>query len=482
MNKKFAFLFFIIFIEGYIVLSAELLAMRQLIPFVGSGTDTMGIIIAAVLMPLAIGYYKGGQFKTYKKGIKIRQKLLNNIFVATIFLLPGLSSLTIEFFFESLSYIGIHDRILKTTIYSTFFLVVPVYLLAQTIPLISNYFSKQSLSKITGKMLFVSTIGSFMGAVFSTLVLMAYLGIFYTALITLLCLTILYIALSKKNKLNNGKIIMIGFAALAIYLNSPFTMNKMGIITSNNHHTVRILDQPNDLKVLSLNGNHSSGFFDNDALKLSDRANAFKYISYINTRIIGNHKYIGKVRKILVIGAGGFTIGMDDKKNEYTFIDINPELQKITEEHFHKQRLGDNKKFIAQPARGFVAQATKQNEKYDIIIIDAYLGKNSLPEHLLTLEFFESLKEITKNNGAIALNFIGSPTFNNQYSVNLDATLRHAFPMLNRHVITHYNALLDHPKNSANIIYSYHHRDYSNTKLYTDNLNQSFSDKEKKLK
>ena len=46
----------IILAEGYVVLSTELLAIRLLIPFVGNSTETLSIIIAAVLMPLAIAF------------------------------------------------------------------------------------------------------------------------------------------------------------------------------------------------------------------------------------------------------------------------------------------------------------------------------------------------------------------------------------------------------------------------------------------
>ena len=63
MSIRDRFLFFVIFLEGFVVLSLELLAIRLTIPFVGSGTDTISIIIAAVLLPLAFGYYRGGQFK-----------------------------------------------------------------------------------------------------------------------------------------------------------------------------------------------------------------------------------------------------------------------------------------------------------------------------------------------------------------------------------------------------------------------------------
>jgi hypothetical protein len=55
------FLLSVILTEGYILLSSELLAIRLSIPFVGSGTDTISIIIAAVLLPLAFGYYQGGK-------------------------------------------------------------------------------------------------------------------------------------------------------------------------------------------------------------------------------------------------------------------------------------------------------------------------------------------------------------------------------------------------------------------------------------
>ena len=48
-------------LEGYVVLAVELLAIRQLTPYVGNATDTVAIVIAAVLLPLAFGYEAGGR-------------------------------------------------------------------------------------------------------------------------------------------------------------------------------------------------------------------------------------------------------------------------------------------------------------------------------------------------------------------------------------------------------------------------------------
>ena len=48
-------------LEGYVVLAVELLAIRQLTPYVGNAIDTVAIVIAAVLLPLAFGYEAGGR-------------------------------------------------------------------------------------------------------------------------------------------------------------------------------------------------------------------------------------------------------------------------------------------------------------------------------------------------------------------------------------------------------------------------------------
>lgn len=82
ISRKGTFaLFTLIILEGYVVLSSELIAIRLNLPFVGSGTDTISIIIAAILMPLAFGYHAGGRFKPgnhiifpgFKNHINIRE-------------------------------------------------------------------------------------------------------------------------------------------------------------------------------------------------------------------------------------------------------------------------------------------------------------------------------------------------------------------------------------------------------------------------
>ena len=56
MNKKISlFLFIVILISGYVSLALELLAMRQVIPYLGNDTIIASIIIGVVLIFLSIG-------------------------------------------------------------------------------------------------------------------------------------------------------------------------------------------------------------------------------------------------------------------------------------------------------------------------------------------------------------------------------------------------------------------------------------------
>lgn len=484
--KKINFLYLIIFLEGYIVLSAELLAIRQLTSFVGSGTDTVSIIIAAILMPLALGYYAGGNFKEKQKSkLKkktIRQKLQQNIFIAAIFLTLGLSYIITALFFEGLSAIGIQNRLLSTSLYALIFLVYPIYLLAQTIPLISNFFSKDNISRITGKMLCFSTVGSFMGALFSTLVLMATLGVHHTVSITILCLCVLYIALSKK-KTSETTVIIVFIGLVALALNSNYLMKEDNIIENNQYNTIRIFEGKKGLHILSLNHNNSSAYTTRAANP--NKKVFFGYAKYINRNFIDPISTNNEPkRSILVLGAGGFTIGLEDKKNDYVFVDIDGSLKNISEQHFLKEKLSKNKRFETVPARGYLRKIQQTGQKFDLIIIDTYLGAETFPEHLVTQEFFQDIKSASKDNGIIIGNFLTSINFDNAFSVNLDNTLRTVFPHITRQIIPQkYNGWAEDIRNNRNILYIYHNKQQRpQNGIYTDNKNRVYYDKNKRVK
>ena len=467
-------LFTIIVIEGYIVLATELLAIRQTIPYIGSGTDTVSIIIAAVLMPLAFGYQYGGQFKPRKifgRYVTIRKKLVLNILIASSILLIGMSYEFMKAFFAWLPQIGIEDRLAQTFVYSALFLVLPVYLLGQTVPLVSNFFSKEKLSQITGKMLFFSTVGSFMGAIFSTLFLMSTIGVHHTVSLNFVLLAILVIMLNK-NKKSMPVIISVVIALLAMSFNSNALLRKDHVKKNNQYSLIAAGTLKNDYRLLKINGNHSSQY--------NDAGDKFEYIEFVERVAIAPIAGAAPPREVLVIGSGGFTFGHNDSNNLYTYVDINKDLKDIAEQYILKEPIGENKKFIPLPARAFLNDTDK---KYDVIFVDAYLGGASVPEHLVTQEFFQQVKAHMKDNAVLMINLILSPHFNNQFTRNIDNTLRSVYPHVSRHIIgENYKLWDDSNTTMANTIYMYRHEsDYDAGHIYTDNKNTVFYDKPKKL-
>ncbi len=465
-------IFTIIIIEGYVVLSSELLAIRVTMPFIGSGTDIVSVIIAAVLLPLSFGYYFGGKFRPHRnifgKWVTVRGRLTTNIVVSAAFLLVGISYLLLSIFMESLMNWGIGHRLALAVLYSLLFLVVPVFLLGQTIPLISHYFGRQRLSRITGKILFFSTIGSFLGACFSTLVLMATIGVHYTAALNFVLLAALFALLARRRHIalwaGMFTIMVIGIAA-----NTGAAMRSINVIANNQYNVVTVLkSSTDDTRILSLNRN-SDSYYDPETKKKHD------YIDFIENNFIYSRWSDAEPIKVLVIGAGGFTLGLDDPINTYHYVDIDPQLKEIAEKDFLDRPLNENQIFHPVPAESFVIE---KGEKFDLIVIDAFQGDTTLPENLVTQDFFARVKNRLKDDGIVVCNFVLNPAFGDDFAKNLDTTMRSVYPLMSRHIVGQYNGW--DTQQRQNVMYIYHHRaDENERTIYTDNKNTSYYDRPK---
>ena len=464
-------LFTIILLEGYIVLAAELLAIRQVIPYVGSGTDTVSIIIAAVLMPLAFGYYAGGRYKATRPRLPIRECLTRNIFISAIFLIPGLSFQGVETFFLTLIQNDVNDRMVMVTLYAFLFIVTPVFLLGQTVPLVSNYFSARRLSQITGRMLFASTIGSFLGSVVSTIVLMQTIGVNNTANILIALLAVLIILLSRR-KVCDRNVIAVGMALFMFFINSNQVLRNAYVVENNAYNTIQVFEDDLRNRHLMLNGSYSS--------MLGPSGQKYPYIEYVEKYYLDPIK--GKdipPKNILVVGSAGFTFGLEDTKNDYVYVDIDKSVKPVAEEHFLKDKLTPNKRFVGEDVRAYLAT---DDHKFDLIFLDAYLGLATIPETLVTQDFYQQIKKSLAPNGILLINFILSPNFNDHFSQRTDNTLRSVFPHLNRQILDPaFNGWEENKSIRSNIIYVYHHNpDEDNKGIYTDNRNGSAYDKPRK--
>jgi len=479
-------LFVVILLEGYIVLATELLAIRLVLPWIGTGTDVISIIIAAVLLPLAFGYHFGGTFRKRcrAKGLghmSVRRKLLSNVTRSTLILCVGLSYIFLELFFGALSSLGIEQRLLQLTIYAAVFLVYPVFMLGQTIPLVSHYFSSRALSEMTGKMLSFSTLGSFLGSVFSSVVLMAVVGVHYTAVFVIFLLCVLIFLLAKKHQFAYMGVAAGAFVFMLV-TNSGAQMRSLDIVSNNGYNTVQVRTSvaDEDTRLMTLNNNLSSSY-------KTGEGSVFNYAKLIRKHYLEPIAKAEPKKQVLVLGAAGFTLGDFDDHNDYLFVDVDPALKKTAEDYLLQHKLGDNKKFAVIDARAYVHQAAARGTLYDMIVLDTFKAGFAMPEHLLTREYFIDVKKALKPGGFMIMNSIASAHFDDGYTRRLDNTLRSVFPHLMRTVMQgggdDFNGWeetrLGRGLYTTNVIYIYRNNPEGDhdMAIYTDDKNTYFLDK-----
>lgn len=133
--------------------------------------------------------------------------------------------------------------------------------------------------------------------------------------------------------------------------------------------------------------------------------------------------------------------------------------------------------FYKQSARYFIREKILAGEQYDMIFIDAYNGKISIPSELLTKEFFDSIKKISR--GTISMNLIIDPTWQSDFAHKLSNTLSLALgEVYVQSKISTANTLFDNFIVITSPAGEFYKITQNNPKdIYTDNINTLERDK-----
>lgn len=110
--------------------------------------------------------------------------------------------------------------------------------------------------------------------------------------------------------------------------------------------------------------------------------------------------------RILVVGLGGGTlpVALGELYPEALIrvIEIDPAVKTVAETYFgfaESERL----EVVLQDARVFTKRAAGRDERYDLILLDAFNG-DYIPEHLMTREYLEETRALLAPGGALAAN------------------------------------------------------------------------------
>lgn len=444
-------LVFLIFLNGYVSLSLELSVLRQLSFYVGSSAVITSIIMAIFLGFMSLGYFVG-------ESQRINESKIRNILGLSFFIIALLSVVAASFplinqYFFWMYDAGIKSGALQTFIYSAIFLSTGPFLFGFNTTLLSRQLRTYD-SNCTGSIMAWDTIGSVFGSIITTLFLMPFIGVNYTVVLITVLSVVATLMLTRKLWLCIACVIVLITSAV---INSDACLRRVfGILVNNANSTISVASE-GDTKILYMNGLPMSVY-------QSSTNTVAEYVEYLNQNFIYKMPR-DKQYKILVLGAGGFTLGLQDTRNEYTFVDIEHTLKDISEKYFLNQKLTDNKKFIVADASQFLKNTDTQ---YDFILLDVYSNSFQVPEGFITAEFMARLRARVAPNGIIAMNMIVSPEFNDKYSLVFDNTYRSVFTHnTSRHIIGGFDPWTAHD-GASNIVYLFFNIE-NDGRIYTIN-------------
>ncbi len=416
----------LIFFTGAVVLSLELLASRILTPFFGVSLYIWTSILSVTLVFLAIGYQLGGWITS-----KIKKEYYEDLFIfipilSSIFII--LSVLIYPYLLPKL--IGI-NLLLGSFIGSFVLLSIPLVLLSALNPILISIIKSnddQSSDSRSGFVLFISTIGSVFGVIFTAIILVPnvtnfssfVLNAFFLVIYTLIVYFLIGYNTFKKLKktfLFVNLIIIISLISILYFKNNFLNLITYSKDSLNNTYSIKYENSSfyGNLKVVEVRSNknnsissyklYQNGFTQNTIDKDGSSLSSYTYILEALSQLI-----IPENALVLGLGGGIVPTKLYNRGFKVDVVEIDPSTLKIAENFFQFKKKDMN--FFFEDARTFIKNCPR---KYNLIIIDLFFA-DGVPEHLTTVEFYHDLRNCLNKNGIIVSNSVGD--FSNSNTLN----------------------------------------------------------------
>lgn len=394
-------LYAIVFIEGFCSLGAEVIALRRLLPHLGSSIVVTAPTIGFFLLALALGYAAGARV-----AVDFRQVVTRNFLVSSVLCGCGLAGISVDLLFAHLQ-----PALVAYLFFIGGVLCPLAWLLGQTVPILTNLMHTQRTGEASGMALYWSTLGSFLGSLSLSLLVMQWLGVSAAVFVCSLGL------ISGVLLLAGGKCKVIALSLATLILAAGFNLrHTLTADTAYAEYLVApapLVGQENP-RALWVNKSLAS-LIDN-----SERPHYTRYVEHLRQTLLDDLGYRNK--DILVLGAGGFTLSHREPLNRYTYVDIDPKIAAIAEQHFLGQPAQGE--FIADDARRFVNTTER---RFDAVIVDVFSSHTAIPGHLVTLEFWSELRRVLQPDGVMLANLILDGKLETPYARNLLATIERVF-------------------------------------------------------
>ena len=401
-------LYLIVFIEGFCSLGAEIVALRRLIPHVGSAIVVTAPTIGLFLLALALGYGSGARVTRRFTAVVARNFLISALLAGV-----GLARVTVDGLFELVQPTGLAYLIFMGSV-----LCPLAWLLGQTVPVLTNLMKHARTGEASGYALYWSTLGSFLGSVSLSLVVMQWLGVSAAVLVCALLLALGSLLLSWPERLDwRTGVLALGVSGVTLGINLRPASDVVDTAYADYRVTpIDPTEQPEHLNPRAFVVNNSLASMMDD----SEPTHYARYVEHLRRVLLEELGFSG--REILVLGAGGFTLSHREPTNRYTYVDIDPDVKAIAEQRFLKEPVRGT--FIVDDARRFVRTTTQQ---FDAVVVDVYSSHTAIPGHLVTQEFWRDTRRTLAPQGVLLVNLILDGRLESPYARNLLTTIESVY-------------------------------------------------------
>ena len=160
-----------------------------------------------------------------------------------------------------------------------------------------------------------------------------------------------------------------------------------------------MVDRYDDVRELRFDSSYQSAMALKDPYKT-----IYPYTDYMQLGLA----YDPAARHVLMIGLGGGSIVKrlwhDFPALDVNVVELDPAVVKVARRYFHVPPDGPRLHTTVEDGRRFLTQSKR---KWDQILIDAYYS-DSIPFHMVTLEFLELARSRLAQDGVVVTNVVGT--------------------------------------------------------------------------
>jgi spermidine synthase len=381
------------FFSGMCVMAVEISASRVLAPFFGTTAFVWTNVIGCVMVALAAGYVVGGRLADRRPDLRI---LLRWLAAAALFLMamPFVAPSMVGVIADALRGSGSAFTFIFWGSLAAIALLFspPIFVLGMTAPfLVRVLAADHPVGDAAGRVFGISTLGSILGTFLPTLVFIPALGTGRTIVLFAVLLLVVVVAALANWRLMVAALFSAGLLAIPL----PTARGAAGRIFST-ESAYQFIEVREDPTFRYLAYNDASGF------QTVARKGAWLTGFYFDYYSLVPFLLDRPAERVLLVGLGGGTIA--NQIHHYhpaTAIDgveIDRQVIAIARDFFD---LDPSIRVVNQDGRVFVARA---DQRYDVVIVDAYAHQVYIPFHLVTGEFFRQVRRVLSPGGILAIN------------------------------------------------------------------------------